>query len=63
LLALDIKSSKYSIIKWLTDYITSAIDGYRGDTVKHTGKTVWADFKTQCDYAFGNLEENNPTKY
>jgi alpha-amylase len=45
--ALDIKSSKYYIIKWLTDYITEyGIDGYRGDTVKHTDETVWADFKT-----------------
>jgi hypothetical protein len=35
----------------LTDYITYGIDGYRGDTVKHTDETVWADFKTQCDYA------------
>jgi alpha-amylase len=49
--ALDIKAPKYYIIKWLTDYITEyGIDGYRGDTVKHTDETV-PDFKTQCDYA------------
>jgi alpha-amylase len=45
------RAPKYYIIKWLTDYITEyGIDGYRGDTVKHTDETVWADFKTQCDY-------------
>jgi alpha-amylase len=38
------KAPKYYIIKWLTDYITEyGIDGYRGDTVKHTDETVWAD--------------------
>jgi glycosidase len=31
---------KYYIIKWLTDYIADyGIDGYRGDTVKHTDET------------------------
>jgi glycosidase len=31
------RAPKYYIIKWLTDYITEyGIDGYRGDTVKHT---------------------------
>ncbi|CAH0334580.1 Periplasmic alpha-amylase [Flavobacterium sp. CECT 9288] len=54
---------KYYIIKWLTDYITEyGIDGYRGDTVKHTDETVWVDFKTQCDYAFETWKKNNPTK-
>jgi alpha-amylase len=42
-----IKAPKYYIIKWLTDYISDyGIDGYRGDTVKHTDETVWSDFKT-----------------
>jgi alpha-amylase len=57
------RAPKYYIIKWL-DYITEyGIDGYRGDTVKHTDETVWADFKTQCDYAFETWKKNNPTKY
>lgn len=57
------KLPKYYIIKWLTDYITEfGIDGYRADTVKHTEEAVWADFKTQCDYAFATWKKNNPTK-
>jgi alpha-amylase len=57
------KLPKYYIIKWLTDYIVDyGIDGYRGDTVKHTEADVWADFKTQCDYAFKTWKKNNPTK-
>ena len=57
------KAPKYYIIKWLTDYITDyGIDGYRGDTVKHTEADVWADFKTQCEYAFGTWKTKNPTK-
>ncbi|MFV5699622.1 alpha-amylase family glycosyl hydrolase [Flavobacterium sp. ZT3R17] len=57
------RAPKYYIIKWLTDYISDyGIDGYRGDTVKHTDETVWADFKTQCNYAFENWKKNNPTK-
>lgn len=57
------KTPRYYIIKWLTDYITEfGIDGYRADTVKHTDESVWADFKTQCDYAFANWKKNNPKK-
>ena len=57
------KAPKYYIIKWLTDYISDyGIDGYRADTVKHTEETVWADFKTQCDFAFDTWKQNNPTK-
>lgn len=57
------RAPKYYIIKWLTDYIADyGIDGYRGDTVKHTEADVWADFKTQCDYAFATWKKNNPTK-
>jgi alpha-amylase len=57
------KTPRYYIIKWLTDYITDyGVDGYRGDTVKHTEESVWADFKKQCDYAFINWKKNNPTK-
>jgi alpha-amylase len=47
----------------LTDYIVEyGVDGYRADTVKHTEEGVWADFKTQCDYAFATWKKNNPTK-
>ncbi|HMK06104.1 MAG TPA: alpha-amylase family glycosyl hydrolase, partial [Flavobacterium sp.] len=57
------RAPKYYIIKWLTDYITEfGIDGYRGDTVKHTGEGVWVDFKTQCDYSFAEWKKNNPKK-
>jgi alpha-amylase len=57
------RAPRYYIIKWLTDYITEfGIDGYRADTVKHTDETVWADFKTQCDYAFAQWKKNNPKK-
>ncbi|WP_339920550.1 alpha-amylase family glycosyl hydrolase [uncultured Flavobacterium sp.] len=57
------KTPRYYIIKWLTDYITEyGIDGYRADTVKHTEESVWADFKTQSDYAFATWKKNNPTK-
>jgi len=57
------RAPKYYIIKWLTDYITEfGIDGYRADTVKHTDESVWADFKTQCDYAFAAWKKNNPSK-
>ncbi len=57
------RAPKYYIIKWLTDYILEfGIDGYRGDTVKHVDEDVWADFKTQCDYAFAMWKKKNPTK-
>ena len=57
------RAPKYYIIKWLTDYITEfGVDGYRADTVKHTEENVWADFKTQCDYAFEQWKKNNPDK-
>ena len=57
------RAPKYYIIKWLTDYVAKyGIDGYRADTVKHLGEDVWADFKTQCDYAFKLWKKNNPEK-
>ncbi|MDI1257521.1 MAG: alpha-amylase family glycosyl hydrolase [Flavobacterium sp.] len=57
------RAPKYYIIKWLSDYVNDfGIDGYRADTVKHTNEDVWADFKTQCQYAFDNWKKNNPKK-
>ncbi|WP_166922759.1 alpha-amylase family glycosyl hydrolase [Flavobacterium poyangense] len=57
------RSPKYYIIKWLTDYIVEfGIDGYRGDTVKHTDENVWADFKKECDYAFETWKKNHPAQ-
>ncbi|SDX02494.1 alpha-amylase family glycosyl hydrolase [Flavobacterium degerlachei] len=57
------RTPKNYIIKWLTDYITEyGIDGYRADTVKHTEESVWADFKTQCDYAFATWKKKNPSQ-
>lgn len=57
------RTPKYYIIKWLTDYITEfGIDGYRADTVKHTDESVWADFKTQCDYTFADWKKKNPAQ-
>ena len=57
------RAPKYYIIKWLTDYISEfGIDGYRADTVKHTDESVWADFKTQCNYSFAEWKKNNPAK-
>ncbi len=57
------RAPKYYIIKWLTDYIVEfGIDGYRADTVKHTDETVWAELKTECDYAFALWKKNNPDK-
>jgi alpha-amylase len=57
------RTPKNYIIKWLTDYITEyGIDGYRADTVKHVDASVWADFKTQCDYAFATWKKNNPNQ-
>ncbi|MDP3312451.1 alpha-amylase family glycosyl hydrolase [Lutibacter sp.] len=57
------RAPKYYIIKWLTDYVIElGIDGYRADTVKHTEESVWNVFKTECDYAFAQWKNNNPTK-
>jgi alpha-amylase len=57
------RAPKYYIIKWLTDYIRKyGIDGYRGDTVKHTGEDVWTEFKIQCNYAFQQWKKQNPEK-
>lgn len=54
---------KYYIMKWLTDYISDfGIDAYRADTVKHTEEDVWAEFKTQCQYAFDKWKKNNRKK-
>ena len=57
------RAPRFYIIKWLTDYISDyGIDGYRADTVKHTGEKVWAEFQTQCDYAFAQWKKKNPEK-
>ena len=57
------RTPKYYMIKWLTDYIREfGIDGYRGDTVKHTEESVWKDFQKECEYAFELWKKNNPQK-
>ncbi|MFA8433195.1 MAG: alpha-amylase family glycosyl hydrolase [Marinifilaceae bacterium] len=57
------RTPKYYMIKWLTDYIVEfGIDGYRGDTVKHTEESVWKDFRKECEYAFQLWKKNNPEK-
>ena len=57
------RSPRHYIIKWLTDFITDyGIDGYRADTVKHTDESVWAEFKTQCEYSFAQWKKKNPDK-
>ncbi len=55
------RAPRFYIMKWLTDYITEfGIDGYRVDTVKHTEKYVWQEFKGECDYAFAEYKKDNP---
>lgn len=57
------RAPRFYIMKWLTDYITDhGIDGYRADTVKHTGEEVWAEFRAECDYAFEQWKLANPSK-
>lgn len=54
---------KYYMIKWLCDYIIEfGVDGYRGDTVKHTEESIWKDFQKECEYAFQLWKKNNPEK-
>jgi alpha-amylase len=55
------RSSRFYIIKWLTDYVLDyGIDGYRADTAKHIGESVWIEFKKECRYAFSVWKKNNP---
>lgn len=57
------RTPKYHLIKWMCDYILEfGIDGYRGDTVKHTEESVWADLKKECDYAFRRWKQDHPEK-
>lgn len=57
------RTPRYYIIKWLTDYIADhGVDGYRADTVKHTGEDVWADFRKECEVAFAQWKKENPSK-
>lgn len=56
------RAPRFYIMKWLTDYITDfGIDGYRVDTVKHTEEYVWEEFRVECDYAFTQWKEQNPS--
>ena len=57
------RAPRFYIMKWLTDYITEfGIDGYRADTVKHIEEHVWQEFRTECDYAFGEFKKKNSDK-
>ncbi len=57
------RTPKYYLIKWLVDYIIQfGIDGFRIDTVKHIEESVWAEFRTECEYAFQLWKKNNPDK-
>jgi len=55
------RSPRFYIIKWLTDYVLDyGIDGYRADTAKHIGESIWIEFKNECKYAFALWKKNNP---
>lgn len=57
------RAPRFYIMKWLSDYITDyGIDGYRVDTAKHTGESVWADFRKVCDLTFADYKKQNPEK-
>lgn len=57
------RAPRFYIMKWLSDYISDyGIDGYRVDTVKHTGESVWADFRAVCDQAFSDYKKQNTEK-
>lgn len=53
----------YYIIKWLVDYIEKyGIDGFRGDTVKHTEEQVWKDLFTEAKKAFAKWKQKHPAE-
>ena len=57
------RAPKYYIIKWLSDFVRDfGIDGFRADTVRHIEEGVWAEFKTECETAFGDWKLQNTEK-
>jgi len=53
----------YYIVKWLVDYIKKfGVDGFRGDTVKHTEEQVWKDLFSEAKKAFALWKKNHPEK-
>jgi alpha-amylase len=57
------RAPRYYLMKWHADWVRKyGIDGFRGDTVKHTEPGVWKELRTVADAAFEDYRKANPGK-
>ncbi|WP_338766341.1 alpha-amylase family glycosyl hydrolase [Massilia sp. METH4] len=57
------RAPRYYLMKWHADWIRKfGIDGYRGDTVKHTEAGVWKELRTVTEAAHDEWKKANPGK-
>lgn len=57
------RAPRYYLMKWHADWVRKyGIDGFRGDTVKHTEPEVWKELRTVADAAYQDYRKANPGK-
>ncbi|GGB93142.1 alpha-amylase family glycosyl hydrolase [Pseudoduganella buxea] len=57
------RAPRYYLMKWHADWIRKfGVDGFRGDTVKHTEAGVWKELRTVADAAYEDYKKANPGK-
>ncbi|QGZ39429.1 alpha-amylase [Pseudoduganella flava] len=57
------RAPRYYLMKWHADWIRKfGLDGYRGDTVKHTEAGVWKELRTVTEAAHDEWKKANPAK-
>jgi alpha-amylase len=57
------RAPRYYLMKWHADWVRKfGIDGFRADTVKHTGPGVWKELKKVASEAFEDWKKANPAK-
>ncbi|UGQ45375.1 alpha-amylase family glycosyl hydrolase [Massilia endophytica] len=57
------RAPRYYLMKWHADWVRKyGIDGFRGDTVKHTEPGVWKELRTVAEAAYEDWKKANPKK-
>jgi alpha-amylase len=57
------RAPRYYLMKWHADWVRKyGIDGFRGDTVKHTEPGVWAELRKVALAAHADWKRANPDK-
>lgn len=57
------RAPRYYLIKWHADWVRKyGVDGFRGDTVKHTEPEAWKELKQEASLAYEEWKRQHPAE-